>query len=125
MKVNSGGDFEVAVIGGGPAGIMAGIASARTGAKTVLIERNGYLGGEAATGLPILVFYDQSGDLIIKGLPQEFVSNLQEFDGSPGHIFGETGHTHCLTPLYPDVVKVVAALVYPVPMQLQVPEYAG
>ena len=41
------------------------------------------LGGEAATGLPILVFYDQSGELIIKGLPQEFVSRLQESGGSP------------------------------------------
>ncbi|NLN40537.1 MAG: FAD-dependent oxidoreductase [Clostridiales bacterium] len=37
--------YDVAVIGGGPAGIGAAIASARKGAKTVLIEKRGFLGG--------------------------------------------------------------------------------
>ena len=38
-------EFDVAVIGGGPAGTVAAIASARRGAKTILVEQNGYLGG--------------------------------------------------------------------------------
>ncbi|MCI8516058.1 MAG: FAD-dependent oxidoreductase [Hungatella sp.] len=37
--------YEVAVIGGGVAGTAAAIGAARTGAKTLLIERNPYLGG--------------------------------------------------------------------------------
>ena len=37
--------FDVAVVGGGPAGTVAAIASARRGAKTILIEQHAYLGG--------------------------------------------------------------------------------
>ena len=35
----------VAVIGGGTAGVFAAICAARTGAKTVLVEKNSMLGG--------------------------------------------------------------------------------
>lgn len=38
-------DYDVVVIGGGPAGFSAAIASARQGAKTALIERYGFCGG--------------------------------------------------------------------------------
>ena len=37
--------YDVIVIGGGPAGMSAGLESARNGSKTVIIERNSYLGG--------------------------------------------------------------------------------
>jgi heterodisulfide reductase subunit A-like polyferredoxin len=40
------GEYEVAVLGGGPAGIAA--ASARAGRRTLLIERYGFLGGMAS-----------------------------------------------------------------------------
>lgn len=43
--------FDVAVIGGGSAGIAAAVASAREGARTVLIERHGYLGGMGTASL--------------------------------------------------------------------------
>lgn len=36
--------YDVAVIGGGPAGIMAAIQAGRAGAKTVLVEKNDVLG---------------------------------------------------------------------------------
>jgi hypothetical protein len=39
------GEYEVAVLGGGPAGIAAAVAAARAGRRTVLIERYGFLGG--------------------------------------------------------------------------------
>ena len=38
-------DVDVLVAGGGPAGIAAALASAREGARTMLVERYGYLGG--------------------------------------------------------------------------------
>lgn len=45
------GKFDVAVIGGGSAGLCAAVASARSGAKTVLIERSTKLGGMGTQAL--------------------------------------------------------------------------
>lgn len=39
------GEFDVVVLGGGPAGIAAATAAARSGGSTLLIERYGFLGG--------------------------------------------------------------------------------
>jgi FAD dependent oxidoreductase len=39
------GEYEVAVLGGGPAGIAAAVAASRAGRRTLLIERYGFLGG--------------------------------------------------------------------------------
>lgn len=43
--------YQVAVVGGGVAGASAAIAAARNGAKTVLIESGGILGGQATLGM--------------------------------------------------------------------------
>ena len=40
-------ECDVAVLGGGAAGVAAAIGASRAGAKTVLIERNPYFGGQA------------------------------------------------------------------------------
>ena len=37
--------YDVVVAGGGPAGVCAAVSAARQGAKTLLIERFGILGG--------------------------------------------------------------------------------
>ncbi len=41
-------DFDVCVAGGGSAGLAAAIAAARVGARTLLVERHGSLGGMAS-----------------------------------------------------------------------------
>ncbi|MEO5913179.1 MAG: FAD-dependent oxidoreductase [Luteolibacter sp.] len=43
--------FDVAVIGGGSAGLAAAVTAARQGARTLLIERHGYLGGMGTASL--------------------------------------------------------------------------
>jgi len=77
--------FDVAVIGGGPGGIPAALAAARRGAKVILVERNGHLGGNLVMGLPLLGYLDQNGRRIIGGIAEEFVEEMMEAGHSWGH----------------------------------------
>jgi hypothetical protein len=67
---------DVIVCGGGPAGIAAAINAARSGAKTVLIEMYGCLGGIWTTGLlsNLIDFQNKPG------IMKELVDNLEEHD---------------------------------------------
>lgn len=75
---------DVCVIGGGTAGFVAAIASARTGARTVLVERNGFLGG-CITGT-----YntnpgwtnDSDANQIVGGIGWEFLERMEEYGGA-------------------------------------------
>ena len=49
------GSFDVVVLGGGSAGASVAIAAARTGVNAALIERYGYMGGQATGGLVIVL----------------------------------------------------------------------
>ena len=55
--------YDVTVAGGGPAGVSA----ARQGAKTLLVENNGFCGGMATAGLvgPFMTCYDANGEQMI------------------------------------------------------------
>lgn len=77
------GDYDVVVVGGGPAGFIAAIAAARKGAKVALIERYGFLGGMATIGYvaPISVFA-KNNELVIGGIPWEFVKRLESMGGA-------------------------------------------
>jgi hypothetical protein len=44
------GEFDVCVLGGGPAGLAAAVSAARGGARTLLVERYGFLGGMGTAG---------------------------------------------------------------------------
>lgn len=61
--------YDVIVAGGGPSGIAAAAAAAREGAKTLLIEQSGQLGGMAITGLvPAWTPYTDGVRIIYGGL---------------------------------------------------------
>jgi flavin-dependent dehydrogenase len=67
------------VVGGGPGGVASAIAAARSGARTVLIERYGHLGGMATGGL-VNIFpnlSDVSGKQHIFGLNQEIIDRMK------------------------------------------------
>lgn len=100
------GCFDVVVLGGGPTGVMAAVAAARSGASVALVEEAGFVGGMAATGLPLLTYHNAYGDQVIKGLADELVQRLVESSGSVGHLerprehFGKT-----ITPVDGEMVK--------------------
>lgn len=51
LTAKQSGRYEVVVVGGGPAGSAAAIAASRMGAKTLLIEATGCLGGVGTSGM--------------------------------------------------------------------------
>ena len=73
-------EADVVVCGGGPAGIGAALAAARSGAKTVLIERYGFLGGmgTAASVCTFAYGYHDKRRFIIGGIFQEVRNKLHE-----------------------------------------------
>ena len=74
-------NFDVIIAGGGMAGCAASIASARNGAKTLLIERYGSLGGMATNGLvaPFMKYY--TGDNSINtGIFHSILDRLTKFN---------------------------------------------
>ena len=80
------GEFDVVVVGGGPAGIMAATAAARAGCSTLLIERYGFLGGAGtAGGLSTfcgLHARTYGSDVrVIRGLADELLDRLGKLDG--------------------------------------------
>lgn len=75
--------FDVCVCGGGPSGFIAAIAAARSGAKTILLEKLGFPGGLATAGLvgPISKF-NFKGRRVVGGLPVEFIERLAAANGA-------------------------------------------
>lgn len=75
-------ETDVLVVGGGPAGIGAALGAARAGARVVLAERFGFLGGNATAALvmPLMSFHTQRPVFQKAGL-----TNLLPDDHGPGH----------------------------------------
>ncbi|MBO7275102.1 MAG: FAD-dependent oxidoreductase, partial [Clostridia bacterium] len=70
--------YDIAVVGGGPAGLAAAITAARRGKKVVIVEKNGYLGGNLTIGIPPLGFLDENGRQCIAGFGEEFINRLKK-----------------------------------------------
>lgn len=62
-EVRVASEYDVVVCGGGPAGIAAAVAAARSGARTLLIEQLSYLGGMATAAFVSAWCDTQSGPL--------------------------------------------------------------
>ncbi len=70
--VRIGGTYDVIVAGGGPAGCAAAIAAGRSGAKVLLIEATGMLGGMGTAGLvPAWCPFSDKEKIIYRGVAEE------------------------------------------------------
>ena len=114
-------ECDVLVIGGGPAGIGAAVGAAKSGARTVLVERYGFLGGNATASLvgPFMTSFSADGRAqVIRGVFDELVRRMERLGGAvhpskvpagvaqsaymlPGHVG--------VTPFEPESMKLVSA----------------
>jgi len=111
---------DVAVIGGGSAGIAAATAAARLGAAVVLVERYGFLGGTSTAGMvgPFMTSYSADGSQqVTAGIFQELVDRMVALGGAvdPGRTeagsawasFIKLGHAR-VTPFQVEALKMAA-----------------
>lgn len=95
-------ECDVLVAGGGTAGTIAALAAARNGAKTVLIERHGHLGGSMVNGAgPLHSFFNlykafpETGKIqVVRGIADELIQRLAAEGGFMGHLEQEIGFNY-------------------------------
>lgn len=116
---------DVLVVGGGPAGIGAAFGAASLGVDTILVERYGFLGGNATAALvmPLMSFYtpklrqEKEGDTtllptdqgrganpVLGGVVLSFLERLVKAGGAISPTY-KTGYT---VPFDPELFKLVA-----------------
>ena len=77
-------DVDVLVAGGGPAGIAAALSAARSGARVLLVEKNGFLGGSAtAAQVPAFAPFSDRTRAIVRGIGWEILTAMSARMGRP------------------------------------------
>ena len=111
MKQISEMDCDVLICGGGMAGTIAAVAAARQGARVMLAERYGFLGGNATAGAVAQFnsWQTAAGRRVVAGMAQEVVDRLRSYGGAGEHevFVMSTGHTMDRVAYAPEVLKLV------------------
>jgi hypothetical protein len=118
------GETDVLVVGGGPAGLGAALGAVQAGARVILAERYGFLGGNATAALvmPLMSFHTQSpakerrgattllptdhgpGEPVVGGVLAKLLSRLVQVGGA----IPPTLATGYVVPFDPEWFKLVA-----------------
>jgi len=91
------GEFDVVVLGGGPAGMAAAVAAARAGRSTLLVERYGFLGG-MGTAAGVTNFCGLHANVhggirqVVHGVADDLLQRIDRLGGlnAPHALFGKT-----------------------------------
>lgn len=104
-------EVDVLVCGGGVAGTMAAVAAARHGARVLLVERYGFLGGNATAGAVAQFnsWQTASGRRVVAGLACEVVERLRRYEAAGEHhsFTMSTGHKMDRVEYAPEILKLV------------------
>lgn len=88
--------YDVVVAGGGTAGVAAAVGAAEAGAKTLLIERNPYLGGEAThSGVGAFCGFYSCGKnpvKVVSGVGDRVLEELKLLGAEADEIISATGN---------------------------------
>ena len=113
--------YDVAVVGGGSAGVAAALAAARAGARTLLVEKTDRLGGNAAHALVhticglYLAADDGEARIAHAGIPGELARRLAQGGGAAaperaGRVWYLPVRPEALSALYADLCRETGAL---------------
>ncbi|HLY74493.1 MAG TPA: FAD-dependent oxidoreductase, partial [Planctomycetota bacterium] len=101
-------ETDVLIVGSGSAGSTAAIAAARAGARTMILERYGFLGGTSTLVLDTFYGFYTPGSRSLKvvgGIPDDVLGGLKEYSACferPNTYGAGAGVTY-----HPDYLKVV------------------
>ena len=100
---------DVAVIGGGAAGVGAAIAAAKNGARTILVEAGPIFGGELLSGMSVDGVLNGRGEWVVRGVADEIFEECRKMDGFIGPL-----HDYrliCYVCVDPEIMKIAIARV--------------
>ncbi len=108
LPVATGPAYDVVVVGGGVSGAVSAIAAARLGARTLLVEEHGFLGGSLTSmGVgPMMSFHNKAGRQVVEGIADEIIRRLVSRGASPGHIPDTTTYCSTVTPFDSEELKI-------------------
>jgi len=99
--------YDVAVVGGGSAGVAAAVSAARNGARTLLVEAGPMIGGEMLSGIPIDGCLSSRGEWVVGGIVRELFEACDRLGGYIGPI-NDYRSLHVVA-IDPEIMKIAVA----------------